>query len=85
MHRCSGCTVDVATSGEAANKRGVAKLKAIITQRFTAPCESGGECLVDVEAQCRLCFFVERNAQGEWKTVYFKGFYEKVRQRPPFP
>ena len=62
----------MATSGPVAGKRGVGKLKAIITQRFVAPCEKGGECSVDVECQCRLCFFVEKNAKGEWKAKYFK-------------
>lgn len=47
-----------------------------ITQRFTMPCTTGGTCEVDIEADCRLCFFMHKY-DGEWKTHFFKGFYEK--------
>ncbi|KAJ8293391.1 Pea pathogenicity protein 2 [Rhodotorula toruloides] len=85
-HRVNGGTVDVAISGPAAGKRGLGKLKATITQRFTMPTETEGEtCEVDVEADCRLCFFVEKKANGEWKNHFFKGFYEKDRAIPVDP
>ncbi|BGP00299.1 pathogenesis associated protein pep2 [Rhodotorula toruloides] len=85
-HRVNGGTVDVAISGPAAGKRGLGKLKATITQRFTMPTETEGEtCEVDVEADCRLCFFVEKKANGDWKNHFFKGFYEKDRAIPVDP
>ncbi|ORY56198.1 catabolic 3-dehydroquinase [Leucosporidium creatinivorum] len=85
-HRANGCTVDVATSGPAAGVRGLGKLKATITQRFTMPTEVEGEtCEVDVDADCRLCFFVEKKADGSWKNHFFKGFYEKDKATPVDP
>ena len=73
QHRASGFTVDVATSGPAAGRRALGKLKATITQRFILPCAQGAECEVDVEAQCRLCFFLQRDEAGDWAIRYFKG------------
>ncbi|GAA5906356.1 hypothetical protein JCM8208_003528 [Rhodotorula glutinis] len=85
-HRVNGGTVDVATSGPAAGKRGLGKLKATITQRFTMPTAVEGEtCEVDVDADCRLCFFVEKKADGGWKNHFFKGFYEKDKATPVDP
>jgi hypothetical protein len=46
-----------------------------ITQRFILPLEGGKEgetCEVDVDADCRLCFFVEKKEDG-WKNHFFKG------------
>lgn len=34
----------------------------------------GETCEVDVDADCRLCFFVEKKSNG-WKVHFFKGFY----------
>lgn len=57
-----------------------------ITQRFVMPSTVQGEtCEVDIEADCRLCFFVEKNSQGEWKNHFFKGFYEKDKAIPVDP
>ncbi|CEQ40662.1 SPOSA6832_02308 [Sporobolomyces salmonicolor] len=102
-HRVNGGTVDLATSGPAAGKRALGKLKACgflssgslrkacplnpstITQRFVMPAEGGGDCEVDVDADCRLCFFVEKKADGSWKNHFFKGFYEKDRAHPVDP
>jgi ribosomal protein L31 len=40
-----------------------------ITQRFVMPSTVEGEtCEVDVDADCRLCFFVEKKEDGSWKT-----------------
>ena len=47
--------------------------------------DSGEDCEVDVDADCRLCFFVARNSDGEWKTHFFKGFYEKDKMIPVDP
>ncbi|GAA5868611.1 hypothetical protein JCM1840_005508 [Sporobolomyces johnsonii] len=84
-HRVNGGTVDLATSGPAAGKRALGKLKATITQRFVMPAEGGGDCEVDVDADCRLCFFVEKKADGSWKNHFFKGFYDKDRAHPVDP
>ncbi|BGP20931.1 hypothetical protein JCM10213_000568 [Rhodosporidiobolus nylandii] len=87
-HRVNGSTVDIATSGSAAGRRGLGKLKATITQRFVMPLEGGKEgetCEVDVDADCRLCFFVEKKADGSWKNHFFKGFYEKDLLKPVDP
>ncbi|GAA6030615.1 hypothetical protein JCM8097_006238 [Rhodosporidiobolus ruineniae] len=86
-HRVNGSTVDIATSGPAAGKRALGKLKATITQRFTVPLLGGKEgetCEVDVDADCRLCFFVEKKENG-WKNHFFKGFYEKDKLSPVDP
>lgn len=45
----------------------------------------GEKCEVDIEADCRLCFFMEKNANGEWKNHFFKGFYEKDKAIPVDP
>ncbi|GAA5831580.1 hypothetical protein JCM11251_000757 [Rhodosporidiobolus azoricus] len=87
-HRVNGGTVDLATTGPLAYKRGLGKLKATITQRFIMPLQGGKEgetCEVDVDADCRLCFFVEKKEDGSWKNHFFKGFYEKDRLIPVDP
>ncbi|KAK4047172.1 hypothetical protein OIO90_006281 [Microbotryomycetes sp. JL221] len=85
-HRANGCTVDIATSGPAKGVRALGKLKATITQRFTMPTEKEGEtCQVDVDADCRLCFFVEKKNDSDWKCHFFKGFYEKDKMTPVDP
>lgn len=65
--------MDIATGGPAAGKRALGKLKATITQRFIMKTDDGVDCEVDVDADCRLCFFVQRDSKGEWKTHFFKG------------
>ncbi|GAA5965667.1 hypothetical protein JCM3765_000921 [Sporobolomyces pararoseus] len=86
-HRVNGSTVDLAISGPAQGKRALGKLKATITQRFKMPCVDGGEelCEVDIDADCRLCFFLEKNEKGEWKNHFFKGIYERDRPHPIHP
>ncbi|KAK9898055.1 catabolic 3-dehydroquinase [Cystobasidium minutum MCA 4210] len=84
-HRVNGGTVDVAVSGPYAGKRALGKLKATITQRFIMDSTTEGEkCEVDIEADCRLCFFMEKH-NGEWKNHFFKGFYEKDKAIPVDP
>jgi len=83
-HRVNGGTVDIATSGKGKGTRALGKLKATITQRFVTQTEQGERCEVDVDADCRLCFFAERKTDG-WKTHFFKGFYEKDRICPVDP
>lgn len=56
-----------------------------ITQRFIMDSTTEGEkCEVDIEADCRLCFFMEKH-NGEWKNHFFKGFYEKDKAIPVDP
>mgnify|MGYP001589251133 FL=1 len=44
-----------------------------ITQRFVMPSTVEGQTAeVDIDADCRLVFFVEKKADG-WKTHFFKG------------
>ncbi|GAA5885704.1 hypothetical protein JCM16303_003121 [Sporobolomyces ruberrimus] len=79
-HRVNGSTVDLAISGKGKGKRALGKLKATITQRFEMPCiDREGSCQVDIDADCRLCFFLEKNERGEWKNHFFKGIYERDR------
>ncbi|GAA5906842.1 uncharacterized protein JCM6883_005705 [Sporobolomyces salmoneus] len=87
-HRVNGSTVDIAISGPGKGKRALGKLKATITQRFKMPCIDGKEgevCEVDIDADCRLCFFLEKNEKGEWKNHFFKGIYERDRPHPIDP
>lgn len=51
MHRCCGTTTDITPDAT----RAVTKMKAVITQRFTV---DGVD--VDIEADCRFCFFFEK-------------------------
>lgn len=44
----------------------------------------GEKCEVDIEADCRLCFFLQKY-NGEWKNHFFKGFYEKDKAIPVDP
>jgi hypothetical protein len=63
MHRVCGSTTDIQELlgdhdpriGSAKPRRAVTKMKAIITQRFVLD-----GCEVDVEADCRFCFFWEK-------------------------
>lgn len=81
MHRASGFSVDVSDTHP---HRALGKLKATITQRFRMPGAAGGECEVDVEAQCRLCFFLQKDGDA-WAIRYFKGIYEKDKAIPVDP
>lgn len=76
MHRCNGATTDITPDG----KRAVTKLKAVITQRFTID-----GCEVDVEADCRFCFFFARDAAGDWKARLVRHWYEKDKMLPVNP
>lgn len=68
MHRENGTLANV----NLAKQRGIGKMKATITQRFTnlqgVPC--------DIECDCRFIFFAMIE-DGEWKAKYVKLFYEK--------
>ena len=74
MHRENGTLVDI--SGD----RGIGKMKATITQRFTVQ-----ECPVDIECDCRFIFFVQKLTNIGWKIKYVKLFYEKDRCIPVDP
>jgi len=86
MHRCTGCSTDIAPSGT----RAVTKLKAMITQRFIVD-----GCEVDTEADCRFCFFFEKGTsdnsadgnipEGEWRARFVRHWYEKDRMIPTDP
>jgi len=83
MHRCCGCSSDIAPSGT----RAVTKLKATITQRFVVD-----GCEVDAEADCRFCFFFEKGTadtkgipEGEWRARFVRHWYEKDRLIPANP
>ncbi|KAL7422388.1 hypothetical protein Q5752_003034 [Cryptotrichosporon argae] len=79
MHQCLGTTTELAGA------RAVAKLKTQITQRFELPAADGhGTVEVDVECQNRFTFLVEK-VNGEWKTAYYKVFYEKDKMIPVDP
>ncbi|GAA5848081.1 hypothetical protein JCM3766R1_006398 [Sporobolomyces carnicolor] len=89
-HRVNGATVDVAISGEGRGMRAIGKLKATITQRFKMPCADRRDgddvlCEVDIDADCRLCFFLEKDRSDEWKARFFKGIYERDRPHPVDP
>ncbi|GAA5941612.1 uncharacterized protein JCM15063_001636 [Sporobolomyces koalae] len=86
-HRVNGSTVDLAISGNGTGLRALGKLKATITQRFKMPCIDGSDtpCEVDIDADCRLCFFLEKDEHGAWKTHFFKGIYERDRPHPIDP
>ncbi|GAA6033657.1 hypothetical protein JCM8097_004369 [Rhodosporidiobolus ruineniae] len=81
MHKCLGTTVEVNATGQ----RGIGIVKTEITQRFESEAEGGGTCEVDVECQNRFVFFVEKQANGDWKTAYYKVFYEKDKVIPVDP
>lgn len=67
MHRENGTLANV----NLAKQRGVGKMKATITQRFTIQ-----GIPVDVECDCRFIFFCKIE-NGEWKAQFVKLFYEK--------
>ena len=63
MHRCCGVSTDIEPGrgvGGSGATRAVTKMKAVITQRFVID-----GCEVDVEADCRFCFFWERTGGGK--------------------
>ena len=60
MHRIHGSTTDI--QGD----RAITKMKATITQRFLID-----GCEVDVEADCRFCFFFEKR-HGIWGACYVR-------------
>jgi hypothetical protein len=67
MHRENGTLANV----NLAKQRGIGKMKATITQRFTM---KGVD--IDVECDCRFIFFAKIE-DGEWKAQWVKLFYEK--------
>ncbi|OXM75869.1 hypothetical protein C364_06419 [Cryptococcus neoformans Bt63] len=80
MHQAIGTTVE--TKGD----RAIAKMKAVITQRFKLPAQNGnGEVEVDVECQNRFTYFLQKNSAGDWKIKYYKVFYEKDHMIPVNP
>lgn len=61
--------------------RAVTQMKATITQRFVID-----GCEVDTEADCRVCFFWEKNvADGEWRARFMRHWYEKDKLLPVNP
>jgi len=72
MHRENGTLANV----NLAKQRGIGKMKATITQRFTLQ-----GIPVDVECDCRFIFFAKIE-DGEWKAQYVKLFYEKDKMIP---
>ncbi|EXJ74278.1 uncharacterized protein A1O5_02574 [Cladophialophora psammophila CBS 110553] len=72
MHRENGTLANV----NLATQRGLGKMKATITQRFTIQ-----GIAVDVECDCRFIFFCKIE-EGAWKAQYVKLFYEKDRVVP---
>lgn len=77
MHRVHGSTTDITPDAV----RALTKMKATITQRF----EIDG-CEVDAEADCRFCFFWEKNvADGEWRARFVRHWYEKDKLLPVNP
>ncbi|KIW65533.1 hypothetical protein PV04_07787 [Phialophora macrospora] len=72
MHRENGTLANV----NLAKQRGIGKMKATITQRFTIE-----GVPVDVECDCRFIFFVKIE-DGEWKTQFVRLFYEKDKVTP---
>lgn len=77
MHRVHGSTTDITPDAT----RAVTKMKATITQRFVLD-----GCEVDAEADCRFCFFWEKNAaSGEWQARFVRHWYEKDKLIPVNP
>jgi len=72
MHRENGTLANVNLS----KSRGIGKMKATITQRFTIK-----GVPIDVECDCRFIFFALLQ-DGEWKAQYVKLFYEKDKAIP---
>ena len=48
------------------------------------PSTIGEPCEVDVEADSRMCFFLQKY-HSEWKTHFYKGFYERDKVIPVNP
>ena len=48
------------------------------------PSTTGEPCEVDIEAEFRACFFLQKY-KSEWKTHFYKGFYEKDKPIPVNP
>jgi hypothetical protein len=83
MHRCLGTSTDITPDAT----RAVTKMKAQITQRFTLE-----GCEVDVDADCRFCFFFERGGgsvsdieDGGWRARFVRHWYEKDKLVPVDP
>ncbi|KAJ5653052.1 hypothetical protein N7490_000055 [Penicillium lividum] len=76
MHRCHGITTDITPDA----RRAVTKMKATITQRFVL--EDGIE--VDVECDCRFCFFFEKVDEC-WGARFVRHWYEKDKLIPVNP
>lgn len=76
MHRCNGASTDIRPDGT----RAVTKMKAVITQRFIIDA-----CEVDVEVDCRFCYFWERDGRGDWKARLVRHWYEKDKMIPVNP
>lgn len=72
MHRENGTLANV----NLAKQRGIGKMKATITQRFSMK-----GIPIDVECDCRFIFFCKIE-DGEWKAQYVKLFYEKDKVVP---
>ena len=88
MHRVHGSTTDVSPEGT----RATTKMKATITQRFTLPCTTGGECEADAESDCRFLFFWQKEPEGtgdemegQWRARLVRHFYEKDKLIPVNP
>ena len=71
-HRECGTLAQV----DLAKGRGLGKMKATITQRFTIQ-----GVLVDIDCDCRFIFFCKLE-DSEWKAQYVKLFYEKDKVVP---
>jgi len=84
MHRCHGVTSDISLTG----LRAVTKMKATITQRFILPpkfsSDGKTEIEVDVECDCRFCFFFEK-IEGKWGARLVRHWYEKDKLIPVNP
>ncbi|PGG95958.1 hypothetical protein GX51_08061 [Blastomyces parvus] len=87
MHRVHGCTTDINPSAT----RAVTKMKATITQRFTISTGTGsdngaGSYEIDVECDCRFCYFWEKDAQTQaWAARFVRHWYEKDKVLPVDP
>ncbi|KAH7308043.1 hypothetical protein B0I35DRAFT_483333 [Stachybotrys elegans] len=79
QHRETGTAVELNQAAD----RAIGKMKATITQRFTAPATEDHEPIVyDVDCDCRFIFFCRRDDSGGWKAKYVKLVYEKDKVIP---
>ncbi|KAL9619831.1 MAG: hypothetical protein Q9160_005571 [Pyrenula sp. 1 TL-2023] len=95
MHRCCGASTDIGgrtgEGGVCRWDRAVTKLKATITQRFllkNIELVGGGkgDVEVDAEADCRFCFFFEKDPLSrEWRARFVRHWYEKDKLIPVNP